>query len=212
MAFAGRGIPEIVKDGVTGWLVEQASAASFAAAIDRARPIRGAGLNGRDERPRTGASSARSHLDAMMRGRIRGQYQALRRAPDRARAPAASAAVPHLARTWRSRCFLLQVVLPRRGGGLPPLLAASFGRSEADRLYSRPRGLRSCSARSIVTGAFQDSGAIPVLIEGRGQAIRGSFIAVAGGAPRVHARRLPRGRVHDGLATAAGIAPSLRVA
>jgi glycosyltransferase involved in cell wall biosynthesis len=78
IAFAGGGIPEIVKDGVTGWLVEQASAASFAAAIDRARS---------DPRRRIEmAAEARrfvvreGHLDAMCAG-YAVQYQDLRRAP-----------------------------------------------------------------------------------------------------------------------------------
>jgi glycosyltransferase involved in cell wall biosynthesis len=37
IAFAGGGIPEIVKHGVTGWLVPDASGAAFARAIDQAR-------------------------------------------------------------------------------------------------------------------------------------------------------------------------------
>ena len=78
-------------------------------------------------------------------------------------APAASAAVPHLARTALA-LLPLQVVL--RGGEalLPPLLAASFGRSEATDLYF-VLAAAFVFASSIVTGAFQDSGAIPVLIE-----------------------------------------------
>jgi L-malate glycosyltransferase len=37
IAFAGGGIPEIVADGVTGWLVPESSGAAFARAIDQAR-------------------------------------------------------------------------------------------------------------------------------------------------------------------------------
>jgi len=37
IAFAGGGIPEIVVDGVTGWLVQESSATAFAGAIDEAR-------------------------------------------------------------------------------------------------------------------------------------------------------------------------------
>ena len=41
IAFAGGGIPEIVRDGETGWLVPEATPEAFARAIDQARQNRG---------------------------------------------------------------------------------------------------------------------------------------------------------------------------
>jgi glycosyltransferase involved in cell wall biosynthesis len=41
IAYAGGGIPEIVRDGETGWLVPEATAEAFAHAIDQARQNRG---------------------------------------------------------------------------------------------------------------------------------------------------------------------------
>jgi glycosyltransferase involved in cell wall biosynthesis len=41
IAFAGGGIPEIVRDGESGWLVPEATAQAFARAIDQARQNRG---------------------------------------------------------------------------------------------------------------------------------------------------------------------------
>ena len=78
IAFAGGGIPEIVQDGVTGWLVTEPTAAAFAAAIARARD-EGDRLQSMGERARRFAVSS-GHLGAMCRG-YAAAYRDLGRAP-----------------------------------------------------------------------------------------------------------------------------------
>ncbi|MCL2447717.1 MAG: hypothetical protein FWD17_02085, partial [Polyangiaceae bacterium] len=71
--------------------------------------------------------------------------------------------VPNLARTALA-LLPLQVTL-RAGEALLPLaLAASFGRTAETDLYYMLAAY-FVFAGAVVTGAFQDSGAVPVLIE-----------------------------------------------
>jgi putative peptidoglycan lipid II flippase len=74
-------------------------------------------------------------------------------------------AVPNLARTALA---LLPLQAALRGGEalLPVLLAACFGRTAQTDLYYLLAAYFTLAA-AVVTGAFQDSGAVPVLIEVR---------------------------------------------
>jgi glycosyltransferase involved in cell wall biosynthesis len=66
IAYGGGGIPEIVQDGVTGWLVPEASPAAFAAAIRRARDL-GSHLAEMGKHARSFAAGS-GHIDATCEG------------------------------------------------------------------------------------------------------------------------------------------------
>jgi glycosyltransferase involved in cell wall biosynthesis len=87
IAFAGGGIPEIVQDGVTGWLVPEASPAAFAAAIGRARDS-GSRLVEMGSQARSFATG-RGHINATCEG-YAATYRALAlRGTGRSEAPVA---------------------------------------------------------------------------------------------------------------------------
>lgn len=60
VAYAGGGIPEIVEDGATGWLVREATAGAFARALERART----------ERHRLPSMGAKARRFAVERGSV----------------------------------------------------------------------------------------------------------------------------------------------